>query len=85
MAEGLSAIKAIFARENRFVGGIAVLAAIRWFLFGYDTGTISVANVYAARSGATMQGRSRPWPEVAVGALGRQPEKTRSPASLDLP
>jgi sugar porter (SP) family MFS transporter len=49
-SSGASAIRALFAKENRFVGRIAALAAIGGFLFGYDTGIISVANVYAAKS-----------------------------------
>lgn len=40
----------LFDRQNRFVSGIAVLAALGGFLFGYDTGIISVANPYIAKS-----------------------------------
>lgn len=57
--------RALFAKENRFVGRIAIIAAIGGFLFGYDTGIIRVANVYAAKS-LHFGPLGEPW---TVGAL----------------
>lgn len=47
---GISGSRQVFKKENRFVGRVAILAAIGGFLFGYDTGIISIANVYASKS-----------------------------------
>ncbi len=62
---GISGIRQLFTKQNLFVSRIAILAAIGGFLFGYDTGIISVANVYAAKDlGYGTLGKS--W---TVGAL----------------
>jgi sugar porter (SP) family MFS transporter len=40
----------LFRSGNRFVTRIAILAALGGFLFGYDTGIISVVNPYASKA-----------------------------------
>lgn len=51
-------ISEMFTSGNRFVSGIAILAALGGFLFGYDTGVVGGALPYVAKS-------------LHIGALGQ--------------
>ena len=63
MADGF--VREAFRGENRFLLRIAVIAAVGGFLFGYDTGIISGAQVYIKRDLSTSQVEQQ-W---IVGAL----------------
>ncbi len=60
-----SFVKEAFRGQNRFLLRIAIIAALGGFLFGYDTGIISGAQLYIQRDLSTTQ-LEQQW---IVGAL----------------